>query len=480
MDKILKEIFHYDSFRQGQKEIIEQILADKDVLAILPTGNGKSLCYQYPAYTRSGLIVIICPLISLMNDQIEQMQLRGEKRAIAFNSQLTYQEKKEVLHNLSSYRFFFISPELIRQEEVLATLKKTKIQSIVVDEAHCISQWGVDFRPDYYQLPYILESLNQPQVIALTATATPTVIADIRAILFSKKNPVEIQYSVYRSNLHYLVEKEVDKRKYIIDFLEKYAGPGIIYFSSKKEAQKMALELKQLGYAAAYYHGDMMTEDRLKIQQQFLQDQLEILCATTAFGMGVNKPNIRFVIHYHLPASLENFIQESGRAGRDGKPALSILLYKEEDISLQRLFIREAYQELFDLFIVDPKWQSDLQKRWLHCLQDIGYQKEDFIRLFKKKEKERYQQLKAMVDFVETPYSRIQFIQRYFAEPQVFQYEQEMVVIDDILEPRKKSLTQPQEFSAYHILYQLFQPMLEKNKENHLESKNIGWREKKL
>lgn len=333
LEDILQYHFGYSSFRPGQKEVIEQILQGRDVLAMLPTGMGKSLCYQLPAYIFNKPVLIISPLLSLMQDQVEQIKAFGEKRVIAFNSFLPYAERKRAIEKLNQYRFIFLSPEMLAQEEIQKRIKQVNLSLIVVDEAHCISQWGFDFRPDYLKIGELLHSENRPPILALTATATKNVMEDIKTYL-KMKEPFEYIHSVNRPNIHFhkiMFPYRDDKLQWIIEHVKTTEGPGIIYTQSRDKTEKIAESLLQQNIAVASYHGGKDAEDRQFIQQQFILGQIDWIVATNAFGMGVHKSNIRQIIHETLPSSMENYMQEVGRAGRDGKDALAILLYCDDD-----------------------------------------------------------------------------------------------------------------------------------------------------
>lgn len=332
----LKQHFGYKHFRPGQAESIKSVLAGDSTLVMLPTGTGKSICYQLAGYYLEGLVLIVSPLLSLMQDQVEQMKMNGEKRVVALNSFLSYEEKQFVLSQLHEYHYLFISPEMLQQDRVLAALRQQQIALFVVDEAHCISQWGYDFRPDYLTLGEARAKLNEPVTMALTATATETVRKDIVAKLqLNQGKYTEWVYSVDRPNIALstiFFENQKEKEQQLIETVKQQQKPGIIYFSSKKKADEIsALLATELHLKVASYHGDVSTTDRMKLQQQFLHDEIEVICATSAFGMGINKGNIRFVLHYHLPSNIEAYLQEIGRAGRDGKPSIAYLFYQKGD-----------------------------------------------------------------------------------------------------------------------------------------------------
>ncbi|KON87196.1 ATP-dependent DNA helicase [Sporosarcina globispora] len=359
LEAILQKKFGYLAFRPGQKEIIESVLAGRDTVAMLPTGTGKSLCYQLPGYMIEGQVIIISPLLSLMQDQAEQLMLNGEKKVIAFNSFLTRAEKKQALNQLNKYKFIFVSPEMLYFESVLSQLAKLSIALFVVDEAHCISQWGYDFRPDYLKLGEARKRIGNPLTLALTATATSEVKADIKKSL-DIMDCSEIIYSVDRPNIALSVEKLDnfrEKTDRLLELADSLEGPGIIYFSSKKMAEQTADLLRDKGAKRVMaYHGGMDQESRILVQQQYIHGQLDLICATSAFGMGINKDNIRYVIHFHMPLQIESYLQEIGRAGRDGNQSIAIMLYAPGD---EQLPIQLAESELPD------KAQIDWIEKWI-------------------------------------------------------------------------------------------------------------------
>lgn len=328
----LQQLFGYDEFRPGQKEIIGQLYHKRDCIALLPTGMGKSLCYQLPGYLFDKPVLIVSPLLSLMQDQVDQLKQRGEKRVVALNSFLSPNEKTYALHFLHEYRFIFTSPEMLTQPQVRERLKQIELSLIVADEAHCISQWGFDFRPDYLRIGEIFGD-TRPPILALTATATDTVLSDIKTYL-RMNEPYEFIHAIDRENIKlakYMFEIKEEKQDWILQHIKSSKGPGILYMSSRKKCDEFSQLLIEQHISAASYHAGKDAEDRQFIQQQFINDDVEWIVATNAFGMGVHKNNIRQVIHESMPANVSNYMQEIGRAGRDGKEALAILLYAEGD-----------------------------------------------------------------------------------------------------------------------------------------------------
>lgn len=343
LEKLLQDTYGFTSFRPGQREVIEQILAGNDVIALLPTGMGKSMCYQLPAHRLPGSILIVSPLLSLMQDQVAQLKKMGEKSVVAINSFVKWEEKEQIWNALASYRFIFISPEMLVQPFVKKQLQQIHISLLVADEAHCISQWGFDFRPDYLRIAEILPILNYPQVLALTATATEKVTEEIKTYL-KIEEPFIYNHPMDRKNIVYDIKKFEDprqKKEWLLDFVNQWQGPGIIYAGTRKKSQELAAALNDLGVAASFYHGGMEHQDRIFVQQQFQNGELQWVCSTNAFGMGVHISNIRHVIHFHMPTSVEGYVQEVGRAGRDGLPALATLLYSQGDENMMESLVMD-------------------------------------------------------------------------------------------------------------------------------------------
>ncbi|RYL94860.1 ATP-dependent DNA helicase RecQ [Sporolactobacillus sp. THM7-4] len=345
---VLRHVFGYDSFRPGQKRVISALLAHQDVFAMMPTGSGKSICYQIPGYLLPGLVLIVSPLLSLMEDQVVSLRRAGEKKVRALSSMLSFQERVRVLKHLDEFRFLFISPEMLQKPSVLSALQQVKVSLFVVDEAHCISQWGHEFRPDYMHLAEAREKMGSPVCLALTATADRRVREDIIGHLHLEKSK-QVLESVDRPNIALVVRKvknNAEKIKRLLALLRTAKWPAMVYCSSREWTEKLTEEIKSaLDYRTAFYHGGMASEDRRKIQNQFLDGELDVLCCTNAFGMGINKSDVRLIVHFHYPAHLNAYLQEIGRAGRDGGQSLAVLYYSEEDDRLPVSLIDSNYPD---------------------------------------------------------------------------------------------------------------------------------------
>lgn len=342
--KLLQSHFGYDSFRTGQEQAITQVFDGQNTICVMPTGGGKSMCYQIPALAMEGTTIVVSPLISLMKDQVDSLQAAGIPAA-SINSSLDVYEVREILHEVQMgiIKLLYIAPERLDSEMFLDGLQGVKVPLIAVDEAHCISQWGHDFRPSYRLISRMLEIFpDNPTVLALTATATPQVREDICRILdIEEQNTVITGFE--RANLSFSVIQGQDRERFIRDYVQKNDNEaGIIYAATRKTVDSVYEALIKRGVKAAKYHAGMPDDERRLGQERFLNDEVTVMVATNAFGMGIDKSNIRYVIHYQLPKNMESYYQEAGRAGRDGLPSECIVLYASQDVQTQRFLIDQA------------------------------------------------------------------------------------------------------------------------------------------
>ncbi|MEL7353046.1 MAG: RecQ family ATP-dependent DNA helicase [Cyanobacteria bacterium P01_A01_bin.116] len=373
LDQIAQQVFGYDALHEGQRQVLEAVLKRRDTLAVMPTGSGKSAIYQIAGLRLPGLTVVISPLIALQKDQVEAIAQQDTVKAVVLNSMLSKRERADVFEQVASHaiEFIFLAPEQFGNKEALACIKAAQPSLFVVDEAHCVSEWGHDFRPDYLQLGQVIEVLEHPVTLALTATASPLVRKEIVARL-GLMSPAEIVKGFDRPNIYLEVHQfhsEEEKLHTLLRAVADAAGLGIVYVATRKAAEQIAQALQVEGVSAAAYHAGMTASDRDHIQTQFMEDAVDVMVATTAFGMGIDKANVRFVYHYHIPGSLDAYYQEIGRAARDGEPAVAKLFYVAGDMKLQRFFAgggqvdEETLAELAELLETTdtPPMETDLK-----------------------------------------------------------------------------------------------------------------------
>lgn len=367
----LKTYFGYDTFREGQEKIVEAILANRDVLAIMPTGAGKSICYQIPALILPGITLVISPLISLMQDQVKALNDAGIHAAF-INSSLTENQISKALYLAASgrYKIIYVAPERLENYEFLEFARNVEISMVTVDEAHCISQWGQDFRPSYLKIVEFVKNLpKRPIVSAFTATATEEVKNDILCTL-SLADPEVVITGFDRKNLYYSVENIRRKDEFIMEYIEKHpTESGIIYCATRKNVDNLFELLFKRGVSVTRYHAGLTNETRKKNQDDFIYDRTPVIIATNAFGMGIDKSNVRYVIHYNMPQSMENYYQEAGRAGRDGENSQCILLFSLQDVMIDRMLLDNK-----DFSDVDEEDEYLIRQRDIRRLQTMeGY-----------------------------------------------------------------------------------------------------------
>lgn len=367
----LKTYFGYDTFREGQEKIVEAILANRDVLAIMPTGAGKSICYQIPALMLPGITLVISPLISLMQDQVKALNDAGIHAAF-INSSLTENQISKALYLAASgrYKIIYVAPERLENYEFLEFARNVEISMVTVDEAHCISQWGQDFRPSYLKIVEFIKNLpKRPIVSAFTATATEEVKNDILCTL-SLADPEVVITGFDRKNLYYSVENIRRKDEFIMEYIEKHpTESGIIYCATRKNVDNLFELLFKRGVPVTRYHAGLTNETRKKNQDDFIYDRTPVIIATNAFGMGIDKSNVRYVIHYNMPQSMENYYQEAGRAGRDGENSQCILLFSLQDVMIDRMLLDNK-----DFSDVDEEDEYLIRQRDIRRLQTMeGY-----------------------------------------------------------------------------------------------------------
>ena len=381
-EQVLKQYYGFHSFKEGQSQIIKSIIKGRDTLGIMPTGGGKSVCYQIPALLLSGTTIVISPLISLMKDQVDALKKLGIPAAF-INSSLDYVEVEERFFNVrrGQYKLLYVAPERLESQRFLALLGSLNISLVAVDEAHCVSHWGHDFRPSYLSIPSMLQELkNRPVVAAFTATATPEVRRDIISLLRLSDPDVYIT-GFDRPNLSFAIFRGENKRDFLQHYIQTHRRQaGIIYAATRKEVDNLYALLQKKGISAGRYHAGLSDHERMDSQEQFLYDDIQVMAATNAFGMGIDKSNVRYVIHFNMPKNIEAYYQEAGRAGRDGEPGECILLFSPQDIQIQRFLIEQSTA-------VAPERQAN-----------------------------EYHKLQIMIDYCHTPGCLRNYILNYFGE----------------------------------------------------------------
>lgn len=420
----LNRYFGFKNFRPGQQQVMTALLKHRDVLAVLPTGGGKTLLYQLYAAITHQRVIIVSPLISLMQDQVGRLQYLGSKHVVALTSGLDFKERQFVLKHLEQYQFIYVSPEMLANPQVITRLQKLAIGLLVIDEAHCISEWGPDFRPDYLKLAGVRKALKKPLTLMMTATATVKTRLDILRRLEMRPNQVkQVELPVNRKNIFLsakILSNQSDKNDCLISLVNGLNGAGIIYFSSRNTAESVAAMLAQkTTKRTAAYHGGMENRARFQIQQQFMQGEIDVVCATSAFGMGIDKNNVRYVIHYHLPGNVQSYMQEIGRAGRDGKPALAILLYEPNDRYLQANLIENTYPEdqlIAYLYNHPEKMAHNDQFRVVEFYHEAGFLVDKASSLLHQAKQRRIDELGEMTRYIFTSGCRRQFLLRCFDE----------------------------------------------------------------
>ncbi|PTH39684.1 RecQ family ATP-dependent DNA helicase [Staphylococcus agnetis] len=419
LNKALKHYFGFDSFKPGQKDIIKNVMDGHHTLGVLPTGSGKSLCYQLPTYIKGEPTLIISPLISLMDDQVMQMKMNGERRVVAIHSGMEERERQLAFKQLTTARFIFVSPELLMQPHHFNRFKHLNFGLIVLDEAHCLSEWGFDFRPHYALIGHVIRYFKDTTILALTATATPQLLHDLTTVI---ELPFELyDSSVNRSNISLNVkfmDSYEEKLNWLLGFIED-SGPTIIYVSSKKVGLHLAGRIYEAGHLTGLYHGDLSYQERQTVQHQFINNEIKIIVATSAFGMGINKPNIRSVVHFHAPYSPSSYIQEIGRAGRDGALSQAILLYQPDDQYLMENLMTLNAIDQTDITLYEQGQLIDEEKRQIIETLRQRFQINTLAQIFNNQSQLKHRAYRHMMHFIMTQQCRRAVILRYFNTTEV-------------------------------------------------------------
>ena len=358
---ILIKYWGYTKFRPNQELIIDKVIKQQDVLALLPTGGGKTVCYQIPALIKEGVCIVISPLISLMQDQVKHLKSKGIK-SVSISNSMSYSQTDTALTNCiyGGIKFLFLSPEKLKNNLVISRIKEMTINLITIDEAHCISEWGHNFRPAYRKISEFRKILPDVSILALTATANSNVIDDIQKTLKFNSSNI-IKSSLIRPKLSYVVDDILDKRKRLIKLLNKIKSSVIIYVDTRRKTEEISLYLNNEGFTSSYYHAGVHPDDRAKRQLSWSNNEIRIIVATNSFGMGIDKPDVKLVVHMYMPSSIESYFQEAGRAGRNGETAFSFLLANKNDITKQENLLQTKYPDIKDIINIYQNISSYLQ-----------------------------------------------------------------------------------------------------------------------
>ncbi len=430
LDTLLEQHFGFTSFRPGQKALVQAVLEGRDALGILPTGSGKTLCYQLPALALDGLCVVVEPLLALMDDQVARLQNAGQKQVVTLSSRLTPPDFHWLLNHLNHAKFLFVAPETLMRPDVLAQLAQLTISCFVIDEAHCIAQWGPDFRPAYLRLGEAIERLHPRSSLALTATAPKRVQEEIVSQL-RLQDPELVVASVNRPNIFLGVNQVADpkaKEAVGIQLIQQVNAATIVYFDSKLQAETWAKALQQKNIAADYYHAGLPTQQRELIQRRFIAGELQVICATSAFGMGIDKADVRLVMYTYAPESLEAYSQGIGRAGRDGQNSASVVLLAPGDLSRQEQFAQSLPDpQLIKTIYAHPDAYTDFDDPQIALLQayvQSGFSQAQVQQLLAQRAAEKLTSAQAVATYLTSSGCKRALWLRYFDAPITKHHEQ--------------------------------------------------------